>query len=62
MPAGPEDPLSKKEIEQYIPEFLKHFYAFVEKEVLSYQFVSCHYFLSGIVGVDIKKTFVYRSL
>jgi len=57
MPAGPETPLSKKEIQQYIPEFLKHFYTFVEIEKISYDFVSCHYFLSGIIGVDIKETF-----
>ncbi len=55
MPAGPEEPLSKKEIEQYIPEFLEHFYAFVQKEQLVYQIVSCHYYLSGIIGEDIKK-------
>ena len=56
-PAGPEEPLLKKEIEQYIPEFLENFYGFVEKEDLSYQAVSCHYYLSGIAGLDIKKNF-----
>ncbi|MGH7204135.1 MAG: glycosyltransferase [Candidatus Levyibacteriota bacterium] len=55
LPAGAEQPLSKKEIEQYIPEFLKHFYEFTAKENVSYQAVSCHYFLAGIIGVDIKK-------
>lgn len=57
IPAGPEAPVSKKEIESYIPEFLAHFYDFVEKEKVDYQTVSCHYFLSGIIGVDIKKKF-----
>jgi D-inositol-3-phosphate glycosyltransferase len=57
VPAGPEKPLSKKEIEQYIPEFLKHFYEFVADEKISYSVVSCHYYLSGIIGMDIKKTF-----
>ena len=57
IPAGPENPISKKEIESYIPDFLAHFYEFVEKEQISYQTVSCHYFLSGIIGVDIKKKF-----
>jgi D-inositol-3-phosphate glycosyltransferase len=56
-PAGPQEPLSKKSIELYIPEFLEHFYAFVEKEEISYSTVSCHYYLSGIVGIDIKKKF-----
>ncbi|HSX09026.1 MAG TPA: glycosyltransferase [Candidatus Saccharimonadales bacterium] len=57
MPAGPQEPLSKKSIELYIPEFLTHFYKFVEKEGIRYKIVSCHYFLSGIIGVDIKKKF-----
>lgn len=55
MPAGPQEPLSKKAIEGYIPEFLEHFYSFVQKEKTSYQTVSCHYYLSGIIGKDIKK-------
>lgn len=55
VPAGPQEPLSKKVIEQYIPDFLEQFYAFVKKENLSYRIVSCHYYLSGIVGLDIKE-------
>lgn len=57
IPAGPEKPISKKEIEGYIPEFLTHFYEFVDQEKITYQIVSCHYFLSGIIGVDIKQKF-----
>lgn len=57
VPAGPQEPLSKKSIELYIPEFLEHFYSFVEKEKITYDTVNCHYFLSGIIGVDIKKKF-----
>jgi D-inositol-3-phosphate glycosyltransferase len=55
VPAGPQEPLSKKVIEQFIPEFLEYFYAFVEKEKVMYQIVSCHYYLSGEIGKDIKK-------
>src|SRR6185437_16215428 len=47
VPAGPEEPLSKKAIEQYIPDFLDYFYEFIRIEGLSYQIVNCHYFLSG---------------
>jgi len=46
----------KRRWEQYIPEFPRHFYAFVKKK-FCLSICSCHYFLSGIVGVDIKKTF-----
>jgi len=55
VPAGPEEPLSKKAIEQYIPDFLDYFYEFIRIEGISYQIVNCHYYLSGIAGVDIKK-------
>lgn len=55
IPAGPKAPLSKKEIAQYIPEFLSNYYAFIKQENLSYGVVSCHYYLSGIIGLDIKK-------
>jgi len=57
VPAGPQEPLSKREVEQYIPDFLTHFYEFVKKENLRYKIISCHYYLSGIIGVDIKKKF-----
>ncbi len=55
LPAGPLKKLHKKEQEQYIPDFLDNFYTFVEKEELEYSIVSCHYYLSGIAGLDIKK-------
>src|SRR6266550_729898 len=55
VPAGPEEPLSKKVIDKYIPEFLDYFYEFIRIEGISYRIVSCHYYLSGIIGVDIKK-------
>lgn len=56
IPAGPQAPLSKKAIEQFIPNFLEHFYAFIAKEKVSYHIVACHYYLSGIIGKDIKNT------
>lgn len=57
VPAGPQEPMSKKAIELYIPEFLEYFYSFVQKEDISYSNVSCHYYLSGIAGIEIKKRF-----
>lgn len=57
VPAGPQEPLSKKTIELYIPEFLEYIYAFVEKEHITYKIVSCHYYLSGLVGEQIKKKY-----
>lgn len=50
-----ERDVSKKKIYKYIPEFQKNFYAFTKKEKLSYDLVSCHYYLSGLIGLDIKR-------
>jgi D-inositol-3-phosphate glycosyltransferase len=55
IPAGPQTSLSKKEIADFIPEFLTNFYAFIKSEKAQYDIVSCHYYLSGIIGIDIKK-------
>jgi D-inositol-3-phosphate glycosyltransferase len=55
LPAGPQTKLDKKEQEQYIPKFLDNFYAYAEKENAIYSYVSCHYYLSGIIGKAIKK-------
>jgi D-inositol-3-phosphate glycosyltransferase len=57
LPAGKEAPLHKTEQEQHIPEFLENFYTFVKTEDLTYSYVSCHYYLSGLIGIDIKKKF-----
>jgi D-inositol-3-phosphate glycosyltransferase len=55
IPAGPMVSLPKKELGEYIPDFLTNFYAFLKTENLSYELASCHYYMSGIIGVDIKK-------
>lgn len=47
----------KKELVKYIPEFLNNFYKFLENEKLEYDLISCHYYLSGIIGIEIKKKF-----
>lgn len=54
LPAGPEKSLSKKDIDQYIPEFLTYFYKFLKEHSLHYDVTSCHYYLSGLIGMDIK--------
>jgi D-inositol-3-phosphate glycosyltransferase len=55
IPGGPEASFPKKELGAYIPEFLTNFYEFLNQEKLSYDLVSCHYYMSGIIGMDIKK-------
>jgi D-inositol-3-phosphate glycosyltransferase len=55
IPAGEESPLPKKELSSYIPEFVTNFLSFVESEQVSYDMLSCHYYLSGLIGVELKK-------
>lgn len=42
-------------IGQYIPEFVENYYKFIEKEKISYDLISAHYYLSGLIGLEIKK-------
>lgn len=53
--AGEQADIPKEKLLDFIPEFLKSFYAFTEKEHLTYNLVSAHYYLSGVIGLDIKK-------
>jgi len=53
--AGPERPISKKNLLQYIPEFVQSYKEFVGSEHLSYDVMHCHYYLSGLIGLQICK-------
>lgn len=55
LPAGEEIPIPKKELVQYIPEFLDSLYAFIQQDEVVYDVVSCHYYLSGLIGLELKK-------
>lgn len=55
LQAGEHATLPKKELGQYIPEFVANFYSFIRLENVSYDVLSCHYYLSGIAGVAMKK-------
>lgn len=52
LKAGKEAKLAKNGLTQYIPEFLTNFYDFANE--IKYDFVSSHYYLSGLVGLEIK--------
>lgn len=54
LPAG-NIHLPKKELLKCIPEFQKNFFDFMKEGNLTYDFVYCHYYLSGLVGLEIKK-------
>lgn len=45
----------KEKLLQHIPEFTNNLYSFIKSEKLSYDLISCHYFLSGLIGLQLKK-------
>lgn len=55
IPAGVQKSFPKKELAQYIPDFLTNFYSFIAEEKLTYDVLSCHYYLSGLIGLAVKE-------
>ncbi|MDP3948201.1 MAG: glycosyltransferase [bacterium] len=53
--AGNPTPIIKEKLIQYLPEFISNFNKFTEKEGVSYDLISAHYYLSGLIGLKIKK-------
>lgn len=56
IPAGPEVPLSKKELPNYIPEFVKGINQFAEQKNIHYDVIHSHYWMSGIAALSLKET------
>jgi D-inositol-3-phosphate glycosyltransferase len=57
LQAGPTQNISKKQLQQYIPEFIQNISEFIQKENLHYQSINCHYYLSGLIGLELKKAY-----
>jgi D-inositol-3-phosphate glycosyltransferase len=55
MPAGPEVPLPKDELEKYIPEFVQGIVDFAQTKSIHYDLVHTHYWMSGIAGLELKE-------
>lgn len=57
LPSGPLKYIKPKYLKEHIPEFVKNYNEFVSNEKIKYDLLSCHYYLSGIVGLEIKKKY-----
>lgn len=55
IPAGPEHPLSKETLVDYIPEFTEKVLDFTGGKELAYDLIHSHYWLSGQVAGRLKK-------
>ena len=55
LTAGPEATVPKKELYHFIPEFVESFLRFERETEVRYDLLDCHYYLSGLIGLEIQK-------
>jgi len=54
VPAGPEHPLPKKELAEFIPEFVEGVNAFAKEKGIKYDIIHSHYWMSGIAAASLS--------
>lgn len=52
----PDTEENKKNFLSYIPEFVNNIKAFQEQDDVTYDIIDAHYYLSGVAGLELKKT------
>src|SRR5688500_10403333 len=55
VPAGPESPVPKKQLIDYLPEFVRNTQHFIAAQGIEYDVMHAHYYLSGLAGLDISR-------
>lgn len=54
VPAGPEHPIPKSELANYIPEFVEGIKAFASEKGIRYDVIHSHYWMSGIAAESLS--------
>ena len=54
VPAGPETPLGKREMSEYIPQFVEGVKAFACEKGIHYDIIHSHYWMSGIAAASLS--------
>ena len=54
VPAGPEHPISKQELVDYIPEFVEGIKAFACEKKIKYDIIHSHYWMSGLAAASVS--------
>ncbi|HZM21074.1 MAG TPA: glycosyltransferase [Anaerolineales bacterium] len=54
IPAGPEHPVSKEELANYIPEFVEGIKTFACEKRIKYDIIHSHYWMSGIAAASLS--------
>ncbi|MEI6533489.1 MAG: glycosyltransferase [Candidatus Roizmanbacteria bacterium] len=57
--SGPQKQIDKKKLRDLIPTFVEQFHLFTKKHELNYDILHCHYYLSGLIGLDINKSLLH---
>lgn len=55
VPAGPETPMAKTRLTEYLPAFVAWILDFVESKGLRYDLIHSHYWLSGLAALDLRR-------
>ncbi len=53
VPAGPEVPLPKRELAEYIPQFVSGIRAFAAEKGIHYDLIHSHYWMSGLAAASL---------
>ncbi|HEY5731350.1 MAG TPA: glycosyltransferase [Anaerolineales bacterium] len=54
VPAGPEHPIPKQELADYIPKFVDGVNAFAKEKGIQYDIIHSHYWMSGIAAASLS--------
>ena len=57
LKGGPERPVDRTKLYDYLPEFMRNMESFILQNKEDYDVIYTHYWLSGLVGERMKKTF-----
>lgn len=57
LKGGPEHPVNRKNLYDFLPEFLHDLDEFISKDKITYDLVYSHYWLSGLVGEWIRERY-----
>jgi D-inositol-3-phosphate glycosyltransferase len=55
IPAGPEVPCPKAELELYLSQFVEGILKFAKEKGIHYDLIHAHYWLSGLAGIELKE-------
>ena len=55
VPAGPEHPVLKQELADYIPEFVNGIRAFAAEKGITYDLIHSHYWMSGLAAESLSE-------